>query len=65
VCCCSFFPDFDLDFVDAANSPLALVAGGLVLVSISLAVTSGHGSPPAWMSHDDDGVRDGGDSASN
>jgi hypothetical protein len=26
--------------------------------------TSGHGSPPAWMSHDDGGGRDGGGSAS-
>jgi hypothetical protein len=34
------------------------------IFSISLAVTSGHGSPPAWMSHDDGGDRDGGGSAS-
>jgi hypothetical protein len=61
----SFFPDSDLDFVSAAKSPPALVAGGLVLFSISLAFTLGHGSPPAWMSHDDGRVRDGGGSASN
>jgi hypothetical protein len=40
------------------------VAGGLLILSISLAATSGHGSPPAWMFHDDGGVRDGGGSAS-
>jgi DNA uptake protein ComE-like DNA-binding protein len=37
---------------------------GFWYLPISLAVTSGHGSPPAWMSHDDDGDRDGGGSAS-
>jgi hypothetical protein len=42
-----------------------LVAGGLgVFLEISLAVTSGHGSPPTWKFHDGGDGRDEGCSAS-
>jgi DNA uptake protein ComE-like DNA-binding protein len=47
------------------KKPTSVFAGGLVYFFRSLwPFTSGHGSPPAWMSHDDGGGRDGGGSAS-
>jgi hypothetical protein len=47
------------------KKPTSVFAGGLVYFFRSLwPFTSGHGSPPAWMSHDDGGGRDGGESAS-
>jgi DNA uptake protein ComE-like DNA-binding protein len=47
------------------KKPTSVFAGGHVYFFRSLwPFTSGHGSPPAWMSHDDGGGRDGGESAS-
>jgi hypothetical protein len=60
------YPDFGfVNSVCAAKSPPALVAGGLLNLSICLALlTSSHSSPPAWRSHDDGGDGDGGGFAS-
>jgi hypothetical protein len=50
---------------DKTKKPTGLVAGGLgVFLEISLAVTSGHGSPPTWKFHDGGDGRDEGCSAS-
>jgi hypothetical protein len=47
------------------KKPTSVFAGGLVYFFRSLwPSTSGHGSPPAWMFHDDGGGHDGGGSAS-
>jgi len=48
----------------AMQKPAGLVAGGLGGSDLSGLIDSGHGSPPAWRSHDDGGDRDGGGSAS-
>src|SRR5271165_5141539 len=59
-----FHPDSDLDLVRAAKSPPALFAGGLASFRSLWPFRSGHGSPPAWESHDGGDDRDCGGFAS-
>jgi hypothetical protein len=46
------------------QKPAGFCAGGLWVLRSLWPFSSGHGSPPAWMTHDGGGDRDGGCSAS-